>query len=380
MNIVYANEHKNNKMSNMANNKNLSRREFMKLGGLTMAGFGFNVWDRGIGQSVHRDESPEGDHRMARVAHLVPINVRAQPNLNSALVGTLKEDSVVPWLREVIGYHPHQICQRWVETTLGYVWSPFFQPVYNKPNQPVVALKETSLGQGMWVEVTVPYVDMRLENPQPFAPSPKHRIETGQYPRLYYSQVVWVDQINVDSEGQTWYRINERYSYGDVFWGPAEAFRLIEEDEVTPIALGVENKRVDVNLARQSLSCYENDREVYYCRVSTGAFGEDTETPPGNNSFIFRKMISMHMSGGTSGGGWDLPGVGYTSLFRQGGIAIHSTFWHNNFGERTSAGCVNVRPEDAKWIFRWSTPVVGYDPGDSTVTDFSGTNIRVLED
>jgi hypothetical protein len=38
-----------------------------------------------------------------------------------------------------------------------------------------------------------------------------------------------------------------------------------------------------------------------------------------------------------------------------------------------------VLPEDAKWIWCWSTPVVGYDPGDKTVTDFSGTIVRVVD-
>jgi lipoprotein-anchoring transpeptidase ErfK/SrfK len=40
------------------------------------------------------------------------------------------------------------------------------------------------------------------------------------------------------------------------------------------------------------------------------------------------------------------------------GIAIHGAFWHNAFGERRSHGCINVTPEDAKWIFRWTTPHV----------------------
>lgn len=51
------------------------------------------------------------------------------------------------------------------------------------------------------------------------------------------------------------------------------------------------------------------------------------------------------MSGGTTGGGYDLPGVSWTSLFEGDGAAIQSTFWHNNFGEQMSHGCVNAAPE-----------------------------------
>jgi hypothetical protein len=40
---------------------------------------------------------------------------------------------------------------------------------------------------------------------------------------------------------------------------------------------------------------------------------------------------------------------------------------------------VNVRPEDGKFIFRWTQPNVPYDPGDVTVSGESGSRIRVFE-
>ena len=309
------------------------------------------------------------------------VNVRSRPDLNSDLVGTYNEDDIVPCLREIVGGRfsmPYRSSQRWVETPVGYIWSPLLQPVENKVNSPILQLNETSLGEGMWVEVTVPWVDVTLVNAEPFSPALRDRAAEGKLPRLYYSQILWVDQIKMEGE-QVWYRINERFSYGDVFWGKAEAFRPLSIEEVAPISPEADNKRIDINLLKQTLSCYENDREVYFCRVSTGMESEETETPPGLYYYVWRKMLSAHMSGGTTGGGWDLAGVGFTTLFQGDGIAIHSTFWHNNYGERTSRGCVNAAPQDAKWIWRWSTPVVGYDPGDITVTDYSGTNIRVLE-
>jgi len=109
-------------------------------------------------------------------------------------------------------------------------------------------------------------------------------------------------------------------------------------------------------------------------------YGKRTEwlTPLGIRP-IWRKLISVHMSGGTTGGGYDLPGVSWTSLFEGNGIAIHSTFWHNNFGEQMSHGCVNAAPEDAKWMFRWTLPVISYDPGDLTVGMPGGTRIEVVE-
>ena len=87
------------------------------------------------------------------------------------------------------------------------------------------------------------------------------------------------------------------------------------------------------------------------------------------------------MSGGTTGAGYDLPGIAWTSIFSTGGVAIHSTFWHNNYGDPVSHGCVNCTPEDAKWIFRWIMPEVVYDPGmlDVTVSGQPSTSVEVVE-
>lgn len=60
---------------------------------------------------------------------------------------------------------PGRINQRWVETPYGFIWGGQFQPVANQLNAPLASLPTTSLGQGMWMEVTVPYVDLILDNP-----------------------------------------------------------------------------------------------------------------------------------------------------------------------------------------------------------------------
>ena len=100
------------------------------------------------------------------------------------------------------------------------------------------------------------------------------------------------------------------------------------------------------------------------------------ETPVGESP-IWRKAVSLPLSGGSAAAGWSLPAVGWVSLFVGTGVAIHSTYWHNNYGEPSSRGCVNASPEDAKWIFRWSQPGVPYDPGDVTVEMPGGTKVSV---
>jgi lipoprotein-anchoring transpeptidase ErfK/SrfK len=101
-------------------------------------------------------------------------------------------------------------------------------------------------------------------------------------------------------------------------------------------------------------------------------------TPLGKHR-ITRKYISLQMSGGTTGAGYDLPGIAWTSIFATGGVAIHSTFWHNSFGVPKSHGCVNASPEDAKWVFRWTYPEVAYDSGDITISGKGSTKVVVVE-
>jgi lipoprotein-anchoring transpeptidase ErfK/SrfK len=323
--------------------------------------------------------------RLGRV-NVGRIDLKARPDADSENLAVLYEDAVVPWLREVVGKNVYRTNQRWVETPDGYIWAPYLQPVQYLPNEPVSSLPSAEGESGMWVEVSVPYVDMALDNPPARSPWLQDRLKVGLSPRLYYNQILWVDQVDTDANGQVWYRINEKYgTYGDIFWAEAEAFRPVTADEISPINPDVKDKRIRIDVTYQTLTCFEGDREVYFTRISSGAkydaWGNPVDvwaTPIGQYP-IWRKLLSLHMSGGTTGGGWDLPGVGWTTLFIGTGIAIHSTFWHNNYGEPMSRGCVNARPEDAKWVFRWSLPTVHYSPGDVTVSMPGGTIVEVRE-
>ncbi len=307
--------------------------------------------------------------------------VRSSPHPDSTTVASLDRDQVVVWEQRVIGEHPRRLSQLWVQTPEGYVYLPDLQPVKNLENSPEAELPETSLGPGMWAEVTVPWVDFTLDNPPGRSPWLQHT----ENPRLYYGQVLWIDQIRRDEQGAAWYRVNERYGFGDRFWARAEAFRRITPEEVAPISPERDDKRVIVRLQQQNLSCFEGNTEVYFTRVSNGVNFDpegnpiDRSSTPAGPHPIWRKLISLHMVGGTTGGGWDIPGIGWTTLFVGNGVAIHSTFWHNDFGTPQSRGCVNAMPEDAKWIFRWVDPVVPYDPGDVTVGMPGGTTVEVVD-
>jgi lipoprotein-anchoring transpeptidase ErfK/SrfK len=373
----------------------LSRREFLKL-----AAFGLGSLSVGLPSVGAPTLRPWSDlqalpdfplaERLGRVA-VGMVDLKMRPDPESPTLGVLYEDAVIAWLREAAGARPNPIfnSQRWVETPKGYIYSPYLQPVYNHPNQPVDTLPTSTRGPGMWVEVTVPYAEAALDKDEPSSNSwAEVKIEQGLPLRVYYGQTFWVDQIRADSQGKALYRINPNYYGGvDMLWAAAEAFRPITTDDLRPIHPDAVDKRIVVDVTHQTLSCFEGQSEVYFCQVSTGAkydmYGNPVDewaTPLGHH-IVERKYISLQMSGGTTGAGYDLPGIAWTNVFAIGGVAIHATFWHHNYGTPVSHGCVNCTPEDALWIFRWTVPEVVYDPGmvDVTVTGQESTSVDVIE-
>lgn len=359
--------------------KKFSRRSILK-GVISFGGaMVFYPWLEVKAQTI---QFPESD-KLGRVC-TASVKIKTKPSINSEEVGILYEDDIVVWLREVVGEIPGgMMSAKWIETPDGFIYAPSLQSVKNNENTILTELPITSLGKGFWAEVTVPYVDLILKNPAASAPWLKESI----HPRLYYSQIIWIDDLKTGDDGIKYYQVNERYGYGDIFWANAKAFRPLTEKDLEPISPEIENKMVyiDVTPTRQYLTCLEDGREVYYCQISSGAkwnssgqIEKSWGTPPGIHR-TWRKLISTHMAGGTAGGGWDIPGVGWTVLFSVNGVAIHSTFWHNDYGTPRSHGCVNVKPEDAQWIFRWTFPVVASDPGDITIAMPGGTQIDVRE-
>jgi hypothetical protein len=195
---------------------------------------------------------------------------------------------------------------------------------------------------------------------------------------LYYTQVFWAFDIRQHpTTSKTQYCLMQKVgAFPENYWVDASACRQITLDEITPIHPDAEDKSI-VILVRprglQTLSCYEGDEEVFFAKVATGGRNEEGEwsTPIGYRFTPWRKNIAMHYSQeATLTGGFDIPGVGWNLGFHPDGAFIHSTFWHNAFGNLKSAGCVNMRPEEAKWVWRWSEPHIPYYEGDSIWSGF----------
>ena len=115
-----------------------------------------------------------------------------------------------------------------------------------------------------------------------------------------------------------------------------------------------EERWIRIDLANQMLIAYEDGRPIRAFIISSGL----PRTPTVTGEFRIRmKVRSQTMSGGDSalGNAYHLPNVQWVQYFHQD-YGLHGTYWHNNFGNPMSHGCVNMTNSDARWLFDWAGP------------------------
>jgi lipoprotein-anchoring transpeptidase ErfK/SrfK len=330
--------------------KNLSRRGFLKLGGLSLGTLAFSPF-------VPKGEDQDYGN-IARVA-VHQVDVYAEPRDGAQIVGNRFRDQLVQIYYELESEDtPVYYNKLWYRVWGGYIHSTYLQRVKINYNQPLNEIDES----GQLGEVTVPY-----------SQSYRYRQSSGwQYEyRLYYKTTHWITGLDQGPDGRAWYQLTDELQPLN-YWVPAAHLRPVTPEELAPISpeIPAHLKRIEVDLARQSLTAYEDDQIVYEARVSSGipsnrpsTNGIPTETPKGSFN-IYSKMPSKHMGNGNLMQGdldldaYELVGVPWTMFFHSldTGYALHGTYWHNNFGWQMSHGCLNMRNEDAKWLFRWTTP------------------------
>jgi hypothetical protein len=113
---------------------------------------------------------------------------------------------------------------------------------------------------------------------------------------------------------------------------------------------------IDVDLDAQVLVAYEGTLPVYATLVSSGA--KDTPTETG----VYRmwlKESEADMKGLNGEDPYSVATVPWTQFFSpEKGLALHTAYWHDQFGHQRSHGCVNLAPRDARWLYFWSDPQV----------------------
>jgi LysM repeat protein len=128
---------------------------------------------------------------------------------------------------------------------------------------------------------------------------------------------------------------------------------IIPSPEDTGLTLADSGKQIEVVLSEQKVYAYDGKTLINEFIVSTGVPAHPTVT---GKFYIYRKLDVTRMVGD----GYDLPNIHWVMYFFEG-YSFHEAYWHNNFGHPMSHGCVNMRLEDAKWLYDWAplgTPVL----------------------
>jgi len=323
--------------------KKLTRRDFLKLGGAGLGG----LFAPGFPSGWELDSFPT-DLR-GRVTSKT-LWVYDRPTFNAQRVKMYWRDLILPITDVTIDEEDVEAYNRiWYRVgPEGFAYSGNIQPVRTLLNRP---LADIGL-QGRLAEVSVPYTDA-LEGPSK---------DAGVGYRIYYESVHWVlTALRNPLDGRIWYQILDD-KWKVMYYVPGEHLRLIPEDELASLSPDVppEAKHIEVHLNDQYLTAYEADTPILTTRVATGAvLRVGTYYTPKGAFVTYHKRPTRHMAAGDiTASGFDLPGVPWVMYFTESGISLHGTYWHNDFGHPRSHGCVNLTPQAAKWLFRWTLPAV----------------------
>jgi lipoprotein-anchoring transpeptidase ErfK/SrfK len=335
----------------------MSRRDFLKLGSSAIAGFGVLPFMLGL-------ESFDDSHQVRVATKAVTVHSGASDQ--NRITGQRFRDELVNIYEEVDAGAP-EYNPIWYRVWGGYIHRARLQKVKVLFNQPLASIPE---GTRHVAEITVPYTQaMRYTKAYGWQPNL----------RLYYRSVHWITGIDEGPDGTQWYRIFDEL-VGFPYHVPAIHLRPIPLEEWSALTpdIPLEDKRIEVNLTTQTLIAYELDKELLKTKISSGIAnsgintGLSTQTPTGDFRII-SKYPSKHMGNGNlfaSPEDYELPGVPWTCFFHEAGYAFHGTYWHDNFGTPMSRGCVNMRIDEAKWLFRWVRPLHDanrtYTPGYGT--------------
>jgi lipoprotein-anchoring transpeptidase ErfK/SrfK len=121
--------------------------------------------------------------------------------------------------------------------------------------------------------------------------------------------------------------------------------------EVAPVITTL-FRRIEVNLSEQRAYLFENEQVVQSWYISSGKEGFDSST---GNFRIRAKLTSQNMGNRdlTKAPYYFTPDVPWV-MYYNGDEALHGAYWHNNFGNTMSHGCINMPVSAAEFVFGWA--------------------------
>ncbi|HEX9015935.1 MAG TPA: L,D-transpeptidase family protein [Chloroflexota bacterium] len=171
-------------------------------------------------------------------------------------------------------------------------------------------------------------------------------------------------KVLAEEQGETvagsnkWYVIDGgRYAGGRVHSSLVRKIAAPKANLSLP-ASGRAPSYIVVDRAAFSLTLVRDNQPVFVTYVALGKAGVDT--PAGTYStfgkFTADRMTSRSVKGATHS--YDLANVPFTEYYKDGGYAIHGTYWHDLYGTRESQGCINLTWADSAYLFNLTAPRV----------------------
>ncbi|HSN98974.1 MAG TPA: L,D-transpeptidase [Candidatus Nanopelagicales bacterium] len=170
----------------------------------------------------------------------------------------------------------------------------------------------------------------------------------------------------VEHGGRAFLETREQDAGGAALYIAEDDATVVEAREKLPSGVGETQKWIHVRITQGTLVAYEGRTPVFATLMSPGAGGvsipgrdpvKDSTTPRGTFYVTFKdRAATMSPEQGENRSFW-IADVPHTQYFNPP-FALHAAYWHERWGEPTSAGCVNVSPVDAEWLFGWSDPAV----------------------
>ena len=121
--------------------------------------------------------------------------------------------------------------------------------------------------------------------------------------------------------------------------------------EVAPVITTLA-RRIEINLSQQHAYLFENENVIDSWPISSGKEGFSSST----GSFrISAKLTSQNMGNRdlTVSPFYFTPDVPWV-MYYNGDEALHGAYWHNNFGNVMSHGCINMPLGSAEFAYAWA--------------------------
>jgi hypothetical protein len=126
-------------------------------------------------------------------------------------------------------------------------------------------------------------------------------------------------------------------------------------------------KRIEVSISEQTLWAYHGDTLVSQTLVSTGLapnntelgifhvrYKKEKETMSGFTNATGEVVGLGDGSGQQTGERYEVKDIPHVMYINSDAEALHGAYWHNNFGNRMSHGCINLPLDFAAFLYGWA--------------------------